>query len=131
MAISETDEYVEALSGEEVIIDLCSQLAERLRRDCNLRPSDAYPSGYRGNIRVHLELFGMDQVSVEAEIPISVGKPEGTADRVIDEEVEIAQEPALNLVRERSDQPVPTLANEGGELVTRPRRYVPRAHKVQ
>lgn len=124
-------EYVEALSGEEVIIDVCAQVAEWLRRDCNLRPSDAYQGGYRGTVRVHLELFGMDQAIVEAEIPISVGKPEGTANRVIDGEMEIPQEPALNVVRERSDQPVPTLANEGGEIVSKPRRYVPRTHKVQ
>jgi hypothetical protein len=34
-------------------------------------------------------------------------------------------------VRERSDQPIPTLSNEGGEQVVRQRRYVRREQKVQ
>ncbi len=119
------DEYVEPLSGEEIIVDFCSQIAEYLRKDCNLRPSDAYQNGYRGIAKVRLELYGMDQAVVEAEIPISAGKVAAGAEKpeIVQEEIEVPQETALNTVRERSDQPVPSLTTEEGEPVVRQRRY--------
>jgi len=126
--MAEIDEYVEGLTGEEIIIDLCSQLAEKLRKDCNLRETDCYHGGYSAKIKIHLEGYGMDTVTVEAEV--STGKEQVNPDELIDTEYEIPVEPALNKVRERSDQPVPTLSNEGGQPVIKPRRYVRGTQKV-
>jgi hypothetical protein len=125
---TEVDEYVEPLSGEEIVVDLCSQIAEKLRRDCNLRDSDAYSGGYMAKVQVHLEAYGMDTVTVEAQV--STGKPKDNPDELLDTEYEIPREEALNKVRERSDQSVPTLANEGGQPVVHQRRYVKGAEKV-
>jgi hypothetical protein len=133
--MAEVDEYVEPLTGEEIVIDVCSQIATWLRRDCNLRDSDSYQGGYRGTVKLRLDLFGMDQVTVEVEIPVSlplqVQNGDGTPDQVIDAELEIPAESSLNTVRERSDQPIPTLTNEGGQPVVKPRRYVRGDRKIQ
>jgi hypothetical protein len=123
----EVDEYVEPLSGEEIVVDLCSQIAQKLRNDCNLRESDAYSGGYMAKVAIHLEAYGMDTVEVKAQI--TTGTAQGNPDELIDTTYEIAAEPALNKVRERSDQPVPTLANEAGQPVVKPRRYVRGAPK--
>jgi hypothetical protein len=116
------DEYVEPLSGEEIIVDLCSQLADKLRADCNLRPTDAYANGYMAKIQVHLECYGMDMATVDASV--STGKQKDNPDEFLKADFEVPVEPALNKVRERSDQPVPTLTNEGGQTEVKPRRYV-------
>jgi hypothetical protein len=124
------DEYVEPISGEEIVVDLCSLLAEKLRADCNLRASDAYSGGYYAKISIHLEAYGMDVATVDAEV--STGKQQDNPDELLNTTMEIPVEPALNIVRERSDQPVPTLtANEGGVVEVRPRRYVRGDKKVQ
>jgi hypothetical protein len=124
------DGYVEPLSGEEIIIDLCEQIAAKLRGDCNLRGSDAYAGGYSAKVSVHLELYGMDTVAVDAEI--ASGKPQEKADQVISSVLEVPVEPALDQVRERSEQPVPTLIVDtaGQPMDVRPRRYVRRDRVV-
>jgi hypothetical protein len=126
------DDYVEPLTGEEIIIDLCSQLAEKLRQDCNLRETDSYENGYSAKITVHLEAFGLDTAAVDVEV--SAGNQQGNPenpDELLDTTYEIPAETSLNKVRERSDQPVPTLTNEGGQPVVKPRRYVRSAQKVE
>jgi hypothetical protein len=124
----EVDEYVEPLSGEEIVVDLCSQIAQKLRNDCNLRESDAYSGGYSAKVTVHLEAYGMDTVEVKAQI--ATGTAQENPDELIDTTYEVPVEAALNKVRERSDQPVPTLSNEAGQPVVRPRRYVRGSQKV-
>lgn len=119
---TEVQEYVEPLSGEEIVIDLCSQIAAKLRNDCNLRASDAYSQGYSAKVTIHLEAYGMDTATVDTQV--STGKQRDNPDELLDTTYEIPQDEALNKVRERSDQPVPTLAEEGGQPVVRQRRYV-------
>jgi len=122
------DDYVEPLSGEEIIVDLCEQIAAKLRADCNLRDSDAYSSGYSAKIAIHLEAYGMDTAIVEAEV--TAGKVQDDPDELLHTELEIPVEPALNMVRERSDQPVPTMTTEAGEPVVKPRRYARSQYKA-
>jgi hypothetical protein len=62
------------LNREEVIHDFCSQIADRLRRDCNLRESDSYIYGYSGTATIHLDLFGMDRVAVELATLLTSGE---------------------------------------------------------
>jgi hypothetical protein len=126
--MAEVDEYVEPLSGEEIVVDLCALIAAKLRADCNLRASDAYSGGYMATVSIHLEAYGMDTATVEAAI--STGKQQDNPDELINTTYEIPAETALNKVRERSDQPVPTLSSEGGQPVIKPRRYVRGASKV-
>jgi hypothetical protein len=126
--MTDTVDFVEALSGEEIVIDLCSQLAEKLRKDCNLRESDSYQGGYMAKITVHLEAYGMDTATVDATV--ATGTEQDHPDELLDAEYEIPVEPLLNVVRERSEQPVPTLAEEGGQPVVKSRRYVRREQKV-
>jgi hypothetical protein len=126
--MQQTDDYVEPLSGEEIIIDLCDQIAAKLRSDCNLRPSDAYSGGYSAKVTVHLEAYGMDTATVDASV--STGTLQDDPDELIDTTYEIPVETALNTVRERSDQPVPTLAEVEGKQEVRPRRYVRSAKKI-
>jgi hypothetical protein len=125
----ETEDYVEPLSGEEIVLDCCTQLAEKLRADCNLRPSDAYSGGYYAKITIHLEAYGMDVSTVDTQF--TAGKQQDNPDELLQTELEIPVEPALNMVRKRSDQPVPTLSDEGGEPQVHQRRYVRGAQKVQ
>lgn len=123
------DEYVEPLTGEEIVVDLCSLIAAKLRADCNLRESDAYTGGYMAKVSIHLEAYGMDTATVDAEV--AHGKQQDAPDEFLDTVLDVPVEPALNVVRERSDQPVPTMTQEGGQPVIRPRRYVRGLQKIQ
>lgn len=119
-------EYVEALTGREIVNDLLVQIDEKLSRDCNLRDTDSYQGGYSAKVTIHLEAYGMDTVIVEASV--TTGKPQDSPDELLDDVLEIPVEPALDQVRERSGQPVPTLAvNESGQPEIRQRRYTRRA----
>lgn len=104
--------YVPALNGEEMIQDLCGLIAEKLRTDCNLRPIDGYSGGYRATVKIHLEAFGLDQVTVDYEIEAdeTIPDPENPLqepDVNLDTEIDIPVETDLSLVRERSSQPTP------------------------
>lgn len=127
-------DYVEPLTGEEIITDACALLAEHLRKDCNLRDTDSYEGGYAAKIKISLSLYGMDTVAVEMEV--AAGKPQKAdaysgPDSAVETDLNIPVEPALNLVRERSEQPVPVIsALESGEQTIRPRRYVRRDKMV-
>jgi hypothetical protein len=126
------DEYVEGLTGEEIINDLLAQVAEKLRGDCNLREMDAYPGGYEGTVKIHLKLHALDTAEIKAEIPVSApaekdfpaaGDP-AIVDTEAETEVDIELEPRLNVVRERSGQDVPTLSkDENGAVVVKKRHY--------
>ena len=100
---------VAGLSGSEVVVDLCEQIAQRLHQDCNLRPTDNYTSGYSAEIEIHLNLYGMDTVNLETKIAPSkqIGPVTGVAVREVETEVNIAHEPDLSAVRERSGQEEP------------------------
>lgn len=126
------DDYVEGLTGEEIINDLLDQVAEKLRGDCNLREMDAYTGGYDGSVKVHLNLRGLDTAVVKIDVPVSAPASEDfptdddspIVDTEIDADVEIALEPRLNVVRERSGQDVPTLGkDEEGAVVVKKRHY--------
>jgi hypothetical protein len=108
--------FIPALSGEEIVVDLCGLIAEKLRSDCNLRPIDGYAGGYKAKVSIHLEAFGLDQAVVDytveadetgpvqdTENPVDLTEP----DVLIDTEVEVPVEPDLSLVRERGQQPTP------------------------
>jgi hypothetical protein len=126
------DDYVEGLTGEEIINDLLDQVAEKLRGDCNLREMDAYTGGYDGSVKVHLNLRGLDTAEVKVDVHVSapaetgfpaVGDP-SIVETAVDDDVEIALEPHLNVVRERSGQDVPTLGkDEEGAVVVKKRHY--------
>ena len=117
-------DFVEPLNGEEIITDLCCLIADKLRKDCNLRQSDSYSGGYMARITIHLEAYGMDTATVDTSV--EVGKQQENPDELIDTPFDIPKEEALDQVRERSDQPIPTLTIEDGREVVRPRRYVRR-----
>jgi hypothetical protein len=118
-------DYVEPLTGREIINDLLWQIDEKLTKDCNLRDSDAYAGGYSAKVTISIQAYGMDTAAVEAEV--STGKPKAVdpeKDRGIEATLEVPAEAALDQVRERSDQPVPTLTvDSGGKPLIRPRRY--------
>lgn len=124
---------ISGLSGEEVIIDLCEQIAAKLRRDCNLRSSDCYVNGYSAEVTVKVHCFGIDTADVEQTITAKKepevkvqGKPTETT---METEINIEHEPNLKAVRDRSDLPDPDVelkpqASEkpGGEKATPQRR---------
>ena len=120
------DDYVEGLTGEEIINDALDRTAEKLRGDCNLRATDTYLGGYDGWIEVHLNLHGLDTAKVQTKIVM--GTPtEDPEQQTVETRIDIPLEPRLNLVRERSGQGVPTLAkDENGEMVVKKRHYAKR-----
>ena len=124
-------DYVEGLTGKEIITDFLAQIEEKLTNDCNLRETDSYPGGYDGSFEYHLNLHGMDRIEVKGKI--SVSDPEGV--RVLvnekvfvaEEKGEVPVEERLNVVRERSHQDVPTLSlNEDGVPTIKKRQYTRR-----
>jgi hypothetical protein len=124
------DDYVEPISGLEINHDLCAQLFAYLSKDCNMRETDAYEGGYSAKLQLTsdkiegtVELLGMDTISIKVDMPI-VKLPGGDYSG-IEGELEVPVEPSLNLVRERSEQSVPTITSlESGEQVVKQRRYV-------
>lgn len=123
--------FVQPLSGKEIKADYLAHIQQKLNSSCNLRDNDAYPRGYSGTFKGHIELYGLDVVVEEIEIQIGAQKndPETT---VVDMGSEIEQETELNAVRQRSEQPEPVLVKtpQGGEEV-RQRRYAPRVTAPQ
>lgn len=128
----DTIDYVEGLTGEEIINDVLAQVEAKLRGDCNLREVDAYQGGYEGTVQVNLKLRGLDTSEIKQEIIVSApasvtfngstGEP--VEEKVVEETVEIPLEPRLNVVRERSGQDVPTLSkDENGAPVVKKRHY--------
>ena len=133
-------EYVEGLNGGEVQNDLLDQvekrlnemkddilndLERRLKGSCSLREIDNYPGGYSAKVVTDLELYGMDQESVHIES--QVGKVDAEAPKIeVHEEIVVPLETDLNVVRERSEQPVPVLTKEDGVPVIKKRKYTRR-----
>lgn len=101
--------FIPALNGEEIVLDLCGLIAEKLRSDCNLRQIDGYSGGYKAKVTIHIEAFGLDSATVDYEVEAdeTIPDPENPLqepDEVIDTELEIPVEPDLSLVRDRSNQ---------------------------
>jgi hypothetical protein len=117
------DDYVEGLTGEEIIVDALEQMAERLRKDCNLRENDTYTNGYDGWVEAHLNLHGVNEEKVH--VKVAIGQAVEDPDAIeVDAKVEIPLEPRLNVVRERSGQGIPTITkNEEGALTVKKRHY--------
>lgn len=124
------DDYVEGLTGEEIIYDLLEQVETKLRGDCNLRDTDAYTGGYDGWIEVHLNLHGLDTAQVHTKIIKGTASEDPNAKKV-DARVEIELEPRLNMVRERSGQEIPSLGkDETGRTVVKKHRYAKKPKKA-
>jgi hypothetical protein len=117
-------DYVEPLTGTEIRNDLLFHIDEKLARDCNLRETDSYAGGYHAKVSIELEAYGMDTALVTRTVEVGTARPD--PDERVETTLEVPVEPALNAVRERSDQPVPTLTTVGGEPEVRQRRYVKR-----
>lgn len=105
--------YIPALNGLELRHDLCALIDEKLATDCNLRKVDGYAGGYRATVKIHIEAYGLDTVSMDYEVsvdevsrgadpdnPVDIENP----DTLIDTELEIPVETNLQEVRDRSNQ---------------------------
>ena len=107
--------YVAPLSGEEIVNDILSTIESKLSKDCNLRAIDAYSRGYSAKIKIDLKLFGTDDVEVQV---VAEGGEDISSEVPPDEieevhaDIEIAPEAALNEVRSRSGQDIPTLISD-------------------
>lgn len=129
---------IPGLNGEEIIVDLCEQIAGKLRRDCNLRHSDNYVNGYSADVTVKIRCFGIDTAEVEMKVPVekipavkTAGQPMVTEHEI---EIAVAHEPDLEAVRERSEQTASNVEKkrdddetaEKEEKTPARRRYAPR-----
>jgi hypothetical protein len=137
MPVTEISQVVTALSGEEIVIDLCGLIAEKLRNDCNLRPIDGYSGGYRAKVTIHLEAFGLDAATVDYTIETdeTVAGQDSDPDVNLDTELDIPIETDLSLVRERSQQPTPDFEAKpeitaDGPVFTPPQRKYSRRLKA-
>lgn len=112
------------LSGDEIVIDCCEQIAESLRRDSRLKPHMAYE---RYGAKVTVELWAEDLGSreeVSREVRIGPQPPEGQEVTTVQATIEPAPP---NEVRVRSGQPIPTLTKDGtGRAVVKGVRYARR-----
>lgn len=138
--MSDISPFVPALNGEELILDLCGLIAEKLRTDCNLRPIDGYAGGYKASVKIHIEAFGLDAAAVDYEVetdetgPGHDGNPFEEPDVNLDTELEIPVELDLSVVRDRSNQTAPDfemkpaleMTEEGPVDQPKPRKYTRR-----
>jgi hypothetical protein len=137
--VADITPFIPALNGEEIILDLCGAIAEKLRTDCNLRMIDGYAGGYKASVKIHLEAFGLDAVTVDYGVDVDeTGPIEGEEnpfqepDVNLDTELEIPVEEDLSLVRDRSNQIAgdfetkPEITEEGPVAAIKPRKYTRR-----
>lgn len=113
---------VQGLNGYEVITDLLYQVEKQLQRDCNLTPMCCYEAGYEAEVHVKIKVHGIDVETVDTVV--KVGIPDARPGTVIDEKISVERDERLDLVRKRSEQPIPTLTQEeDGTPVVKQRRY--------
>ncbi|MGB9408404.1 MAG: hypothetical protein WCA89_12760 [Terracidiphilus sp.] len=116
-----------ALTGSEIIEDLCGRLADGLADNCYLLGTDAYQS-YSAPVTVEIQLADVDSQTVKKTLVIG-DHDSATPSRRIVVNVPLA---TTHEVRERSGQEVPSLERrvDGSEPVTpvKPARryYTPR-----
>lgn len=131
-------EIVLGLNGQEIITDILDQVRTALSKDCNLRPTDSYGFGYEGTVEIKLKCRALDvaEVSVTAELrpspalqklaaenPVPEGEAQVGKDVEIKEKIDIALEPNLNAVRERSNQGIPMESVGQGTSEIKKRTY--------
>ena len=68
-SVSEPVNVAARMTGADIIDDVCSRLAERLAKNCNLRVSDSYAS-YSCKITVDLNLVDLETVVVDETLAI-------------------------------------------------------------
>jgi hypothetical protein len=118
---------LEALSGEDIVSDLVTQVAAGLSANCYLRGLDSYAS-YSAIIQISLQLKDLDVIQVDQNLAIGVHDP-GRPSRPI--KVKIA-ETTVEIVRERSGLLPPSLermidGNIPPATSQKKRFYAPRA----
>jgi hypothetical protein len=92
------------LTGEEIIEDVCTRLAEELSRSCYLTAISAY-HGYSGRISAELQLLDFDTTTVKATA--TIGNPDLVRPSEHFEVVIPVADPSA--VRERSGLTPPSL----------------------
>lgn len=117
-----TDEQVldiPGLSGEEIIVDLCEQIASKLRMDCNLRGADSYVNGYTAEVTLKIRCFGIDTAETDVTVKASTvpAQKASGAEKVteVSTDLKVAHEADLQAVRERSGQTAPDVENKSNE----------------
>ena len=107
--------YVNPLSGRDVVEDILGQIRRKLVGDCSLRKEDGYSGGYSGTVTIKLRLNAVRIVEVEMEIPITQSAdviappvesfpPEDVEPVEIDEKIVIPVEENLITVRDRINE---------------------------
>lgn len=115
---------IPGLSGEEIIIDLCEQVAAKLRNDCNLRGADSYVNGYSAVVTVKISCYGIDTAEVDQTLnvkSIPTDKTDGPEKKVeLEDEIIVKHEDDLTAVRARSDQRPPDVESKANEEPAKP-----------
>lgn len=111
--MAQIDNYVNPLSGTEVVEDVLGQIRKRLATDCNLRATDGYTGGYSGTVKITLNLHAVKISEVEMEVPIVAPvaapaveefPPEDVEPVEVDEVITIPVEENLVEVRSRTEE---------------------------
>jgi hypothetical protein len=71
-----------SISGAEIVDHLCSQIADKLSRSGDLRPTDAYRS-YSARVTIDLQLADVDHVEIADEIVIGTPHPEQPSKQIV------------------------------------------------
>lgn len=116
---------VQPLTGEEIITDLLESIAERLRANCNLRPSDSYSRGYSAKVELHIEAYGLDAAKIDTAVVVGAAQ-DGEDLELVRENIEVPREENLNTVRERSGQEEGPNLQMGQQNQPAKRRYARR-----
>lgn len=116
-----------ALTGREIVDDVCARLAQELEKSCYLTAACAYRA-YAGKITVELQLEDFDTTQLKASVTVNKPNPARPSRRF---EIDLSQT-AASEVRERSGLQPPSLerlidAGNDAQATEPPRRrYVPR-----
>lgn len=120
--MSNIENAVQGLNGHEIITDLLYQVEKQLQRDCNLTPMCCYEGGYEAEVHIKMKLHGIDIEKVDTIAKIGI--PDQRPGTTVEESVSVERDERLDLVRKRSEQPIPTMTQEpDGTPVVKQRRY--------
>jgi hypothetical protein len=87
------------ISGSSIVRDLLSRIADKLNRDCSLRPLDVY-SGYSYRVSVELQLHDVYPTTVTAEVAVGRIDPKLEVQQIeLGSDITAAEPEASNLER--------------------------------
>jgi len=141
--MADVSNYVNPLSGRDVVEDILGQIRRRLHGDCSLRAEDGYSGGYGGEVVIKIKCHAVRSVAIDMTIPVTQSPslaapapdtfaPDELEEIVVDETIKIPIEENLTLVRDRIvDNSERAIADETEKAEEAEAEQAPEEHRAK